>query len=340
MVSRRGVSAFLVGGLVFALLVLSFAGCGEEERPERAAPAASEFPAADDATLVDLYERTGPSKLVVVPVGQTYEEGDRYAFVLSTAARKEVANADVALYFSPGDGPARGPYPARIESLQASPQFQSRSTGEDSEKSKALYVVDHLPFEREGDWRVMAVIRAKDGSLGSVMAPGIFVGYYPTRVHGFPISAENPPRPGEPAPRVHTPTVGDVANAREIDTRVPPDRMHDDDLADVLGRKPAIVVFATPANCQTWACGPVLDATEEARERFGDEISFIHMEIYRNNDPTAGVRPQVSAFRLHSETWLFAIDADGIVRTRLEGAWGPADVEAAAEDLLSRSGGG
>lgn len=332
---QGGFSAVLVAALALALLALPVAGCGSEERAERAAPAASDFPAADGATLAELYERTGPSDLVVVPMGLTYEDGDRYGFVVSTAARKEVANADIALYFSPGEGPARGPYPARIESLQASPQFQSQSTGEDPETSEALYVVDEPPFKRDGEWDVMAMVRAKDGSLGSVMAPGIVVGYYPSRIHGFPVFAENPMAVGEPAPRVHTPTVDDVANVREIDTRVPPDRMHDDDLADVLGRKPVILVFATPAHCQTWACGPVLDATEEASARFGDQISFIHMEIYKENDPRAGVRPQVAAFRLHSDTWLFAIDADGIVRERLEGAWGVADVEAAAEDLLA-----
>jgi hypothetical protein len=332
-----GPPAFLVRILALALVALFAAGCGSEEKgPERAAPAASGFPVAEGATLAELYKRTGAGDLVVVPMGLTYEEGDRYGFVVSTAARKEVANADIALYFSPEDGPARGPYPARVESLQASPQFQSRSTGEDLETSKALYVVDEPPFERDGSWQVMAMVRAKDGSLSSAMAPGIVVGYYPSRIHGFPILAENPVAVGEPAPRVHTPTVGDVANAKEIDTRVPPDRMHEDDLADVLGHKPAIVVFASPAHCQTWACGPVLDATEEARERFGNEISFIHMEIYKGNDPTAGVRPQVSAFRLHSDTWLFAIDADGVVRERLEGAWGAAAVEAAAEDLLAR----
>ena len=328
--SRRA-SAFLCA-LTLAAVGLSLAGCGAEQL-ERAAPSASEFPAADGATLEDLYERTGPSNLVVVPVGGTYEEGDRYGFVVSTATRKEIPNADVAIYFSPEDGRALGPYPARIESLQASPQFQSRSTGEDPETSKTLYVVDHPPFGRDGDWRVLAMVRAKDGSLGSVMPPGIVVGYNPAAPHGFPVISESPPAVGEPAPLVHTPTVSDVASVKELDTRVPPDRMHDDDFADVLGHKPVIIVFATPLYCQSWACGPVLDATEEASERFGEEISFIHMEIYRGNDPTAGVRPQVSAFRLHSETCLFAIDADGIVRTRLQGAWSVADVEAAAEDL-------
>ena len=35
------------------------------------------------------------------------------------------------------------------------------------------------------------------------------------------------------------------------------------------------------------------------------------MEIYNDNDPSKGVRPQVRAFHLPSEPWLFAIDRDG-----------------------------
>ena len=95
-----------------------------------------------------------------------------------------------------------------------------------------------------------------------------------------------------------------------------------------------IVVFATPAFCVSRACGPVVDITAEVHQKYGDRISFIHMEIYRENDPKAGVRPRVKAFRLPSEPWLFAIDADGVIRTRIEGAWSVDDVEAAARGLL------
>ena len=299
---RRRSAALCAALLACALLA---AGCGGGDSAERAAPSASIFPAAKGQTTLDLYRESAHSGAVVLPVGLVYEKGSRYGFAVYTVAKKQVTEADVALYFSHGaDGPALGPYPARVESLQTRPQFQSQSTGEDPESSKALYVVDHPPFDRDGEWRVLAMIRSADGSLTSVFAPSSVVGHFPRPSPGFPRSPANPPAVGERPPRIHTPTADDVGDVTEIDTRIPPDQMHEDDFADVLGRKPVILVFATPAFCQSRACGPVVDVTEEARARFGDEVSFIHMEIYENNDPSAGVRPQVKAFRLPSEPWL------------------------------------
>lgn len=329
----RAFSGALLGLLAFAAAAL-LAGCGESERVERDAPSAHSFPAAGHRSLVDLYQATPRSGLVVLPVGLVYQQGDRYGFAVYTAGKDQVTDADVALYFSAGEGPARGPYPARVESLQTSPQFVSQSTGQDPEASTAIYIVDRPNFDRDGEWRALAMIRDEDGSVSSAFAPSIVVGHSSHRRPGFPRSPAPPIGVGEKAPAVHTPTVDDVVDVGEIDTRQPPDQMHDDDLADVLGHKPVILVFATPAFCISRACGPVVDITEEAHQKFGDRISFIHMEIYRDNDPNAGVRPQVDAFRLPSEPWLFAIDADGVVRTRIEGAWSVDDVETAARDLL------
>jgi hypothetical protein len=47
------------------------------------------------------------------------------------------------------------------------------------------------------------------------------------------------------------------------------------------------------------------------------------MEIFNDNDPDKGVRPQVRAFNLPSEPWLFVLDADGNVSSAIEGAFGP-----------------
>ena len=335
---RRWVAALGTAAAFCAAAVLA-AGCGGYDSPAREAPAAASFPAVEGRSLLDLYGQTERSGLVVLPVGLVYEKGTRYGFAVYTVAKKQVTEADIAIYFSHGeDGPALGPYPARVESLQTRPQFQSQSTGEDPESSKALYVVDRPPFDRDGEWRALAVVDEGDGSFRSVFTPSIVVGHFPRASQGFPRSPANPPAVGERAPRVHTPTEDDVADITEIDTRIPPDQMHEDDLADVLGRKPVIIVFATPAFCQSRACGPVVDVAEEARARYGEGVSFIHMEIYNGNDPTAGVRPQVKAFRLPSEPWLFAIDADGVIRTRIEGAWSVADVEAAAAGLLKEKG--
>ena len=67
-------------------------------------------------------------------------------------------------------------------------------------------------------------------------------------------------------------------------------------------------MFATPKFCQSRVCGPVVDVAEQVKQLYGDKAAFIHMEIYNDNNPSKGVRPQVRAFHLPSEPWLFAID--------------------------------
>ena len=53
------------------------------------------------------------------------------------------------------------------------------------------------------------------------------------------------------------------------------------------------------------------------------------MEIYNDNDPNKGVRPQVRAFNLPSEPWLFVIDRNGVIRTAIEGAFSVRELEGA-----------
>jgi hypothetical protein len=60
---------------------------------------------------------------------------------------------------------------------------------------------------------------------------------------------------------------------------------------------------------------------EQVKELYGDEAAFIHMEIYIDNEPPR-VRPQVRAFHLPSEPWLFAIDRGGTIGSAVEGALG------------------
>jgi hypothetical protein len=83
-----------------------------------------------------------------------------------------------------------------------------------------------------------------------------------------------------------------------------------------------VLLFATPQFCQSRVCGPVVDVAEQVKQIYGDKAKFIHMEIYNENDPSKGVRPQVKAFHLPSEPWLFVIDRQGVIRKVIEGAFG------------------
>ena len=59
------------------------------------------------------------------------------------------------------------------------------------------------------------------------------------------------------------------------------------------------------------------------------------MEIYNDNDPSKGVRPQVRAFDLPSEPWLFAIDRRGTISSVVEGAFGVEAMTAAVKKAVA-----
>lgn len=313
--------------LVAALPVAAgLAACGSSEE-DATAPAqpmatakAQDFPASAGRTLADLQGML-PEGPVLSSAVTVLEKGrNRIGFGLFDVARKQLGGAQVALYISRSDGSGlRGPYPARAESLEVRPQFESRQTAQDPDSAKHVYVAD-LDFPSEGAWAVTAVARL-DGRLVRTSAEGVKVGR----------QGAGPPEVGDRAPRVHTPTYADVAGDLEsIDTRIPPLRsLHETDLADALGKEPVVLVFATPQLCQSRVCGPVVDVAAQVQQRVGDAVTFVHMEIYEDNDLSKGFRPQVTAYRLPTEPWAFVIDRRGIVRSRFEGAFSVGELERA-----------
>ena len=88
--------------------------------------------------------------------------------------------------------------------------------------------------------------------------------------------------------------------------------MHDVDFADVLGKKPVMLIFATPQLCQSRVCGPVVDLAEQVKAKSSNsDVAFIHMEVYNDNRIDKGIRPQMAAFHLQTEPWLFTFNKQG-----------------------------
>jgi hypothetical protein len=143
------------------------------------------------------------------------------------------------------------------------------------------------------------------------------------------------PMVGERPPRVDTETVassgGDI---KLLDTRDPPDEMHEENFVDVLGEKPVVLLMATPALCQTRVCGPVTDIAAQLQEEYGDRATFIHQEVYEDNDVQKGLREPLRQFKLTTEPWLFTFRSDGRVAARLEGSFGNNAFREAVEAAL------
>ncbi len=103
------------------------------------------------------------------------------------------------------------------------------------------------------------------------------------------------------------------------------------DFADALGKKPVVLLFATPALCQSRTCGPVVDIAEQVRAENGKGVTFIQQEIFQDNDPGKPYRQQVLAWRLPTEPWAFVIDRRGRIAARFEGVFSVGELARAVE---------
>ena len=269
-----------------------------------------QFPSAAGKTLEELQRGLGPGPRLASSVSALEPGSNRIAFALFDRTRRQIGDTPAALYVADTDGRnVRGPFRARYEALTVSQRYRSATVADDPDSAHSIYVSD-ARFPAVGKYKIVGVVRLDQRLVGSA----------PVTVTVRP--RWRPPDVGEPAPRVHTPTTASVAGRLQlIDTRSPPDSMHSDDLADVLGRRPVMLLFACPGLCRSRICGPVADELAELKGEHGRDAAFIHMEIYRDNDPRHGERDQVHAYGLPSEPWLFAIDRHGRVAARIEGAF-------------------
>ena len=319
--------------LAGAVLLIPITGCGGSDgdgdagagngEPPRA-PSPASFPNPSSRSLRELI-RNMPSGPALAPSVSVLQSGrNRFGFGLFDRGNRQIAKLSVALYVSRGlDETARGPFAARFEPIDVEKRFLSRQTVDDPDAAGSVYVA-RVPFASSGGYTVAAIAELDNR----------FIATSPVQVMVNDRSAV--PAVGDHAIRVHTPTKSSVGgDLAKIDTRIPPDTMHDVDLADALDQHhPILLLFATPALCQSRVCGPVTDVAEELKAEYGDQVDFIHMEIYNENDPHKGDRPQVRAWHLQSEPFAFAIDRRGIVVERLEGAFSVRELRAAVRKAL------
>lgn len=355
---RRPISVLACAAAATALLGACGGGSDSETSSSdgaatsRPAPSTSAFPSAEGRTLAEIVKTAdAPAPLVVAPAAMVFYKGEnRYPFGVFEVDRTPIADAEVALYAAkvpptePGssggdgtpakgaaaraqrealEGPAIGPFPAAIESIETAPAFRAQTTANDPDAATVVYVTQ-IDFPSKGEWRLAALVK-EDEETTATLLPSAVVGEF-----------EQIPQEGDRPPRIHTPTAEDVGgDLAEITTRVPPDTQNQVDFAAALGEEPVVLLFATPQFCQSRVCGPVVDVAEQVKEAHGDDAAFIHMEIHNENDPGKGVRPQVRAFHLPSEPWLFVIDRDGTIRTALEGAFGVERLTRAVEEVTA-----
>ena len=103
------------------------------------------------------------------------------------------------------------------------------------------------------------------------------------------------------------------------------------------------MIFATPAFCTSRFCGPVLDNVKEVQRDFADTVTFIHIEPFELDDEglqrmaddgSLVVSMTTLEWNLQTEPWVFILDANGIVSSRIEQAASPQELTAIIEAAL------
>jgi hypothetical protein len=79
-----------------------------------------------------------------------------------------------------------------------------------------------------------------------------------------------------------------------------------------------------------------VNVAEAAQKQMaGKPIRFIHIEIYKDNDPSKGPNQWVTQWNLPSEPWTFVIDGKGRLAAKFEGAVSVGEVVTAATAALN-----
>ena len=192
-----------------------------------------------------------------------------------------------------------------------------------------VYTVQ-VSFDRSGTWGLTATI-AEAGGSSRTSSVGVEIK-----------ETSAAPAVGSAAPRSANKTSRDVVALEELTSDPDPDpELYALTIADALDSgRPLMVVFATPAYCQTATCGPQVEVVRGLKDRHKAEVTFIHVEVYDNLKEIEGdltrarISPTVSEWNLPSEPWTFVVDGRGRIHAKFEGFTTGEELEDALADVL------
>jgi len=289
-----------------AALTIVLAACS-------ASPASTVRPSASSAPAASA---TG---VLPVPVSSEFRVGDnRTVFSLADATgQKPVAAPDRTLAIG-----YRGP---KGEVIAPAPQTFIWAV----EGVNGVYI-GHATFPTAGSW-------IADFTTAAPGSPAVTLSFsFDVKDRAQVVS------PGDPAPSVKTPTVGDVGGdlAKISSDAKPVKRFYETSEADALAaKKPFVLIFATPKFCQTATCGPTLDRLKPIAAAH-PELTFINVEPYQLTFADGSLQPVLTggdltpveatnAFKLSTEPYVFVVGADGKVSASFELVFSPDEIEAA-----------
>jgi hypothetical protein len=292
-----------VGRVVAVLLIAAgvVSGCGSSSR----------------GTIDSLLKRPGPDVAVTAGAGSFVPGPVRFPFLVIDNSGKTVERRSARVWVATG----RNARPFASTTAVLEPIGVTGRSAPAAGNVTKIYVA-HFRIPRPGRyWLVAVPDRAR------IQAVSV-----------FKVDASLPvPKVGAKAPASATPTLASEPLAA-LTTDVPPDRelLRQSVAGSLAAHKPFVVTFATPRFCTSRVCGPVVDVVQSVARRFsGSGIRFIHVEVYRDNDPTKGYNRWMKQWGLTSEPWTFLVGSDGRVKAEFEGSVSAAELTRAIHSSLA-----
>ena len=253
-------------------------------------------------TIDSLLKRPGPDVAVTAVAGSFVPGLVRFPFLVIDNSGKPVERATARVWVAA----ARDARPFASTTARLEPIGVPGRSAEAAGHVTKIYVA-HFRISRPGRYWLVAV---PDGAR--IQAVSV-----------FEVDASLPvPKVGAKAPASATPTLGSEPVAA-LTTDVPPDRdlLRQSVAGSLAAHEPFVVTFATPRFCTSRVCGPVVDVVQSVARRFSPSgIRFIHVEVYRDNDPTKGYNRWMRQWGLTTEPWTFLVGRDGRIKSEFEGS--------------------
>lgn len=293
-------------GRLTALVVLAaalLAGCGGSS-------------SSSSGTLDALMKRAGPDVPLIMGAADFQPGVVRLPFLLRWPNAQPVHRPTARVWLATGRG--RKPFAhatARLEAIGVH--------GRSATTAITRIYVAHLPIPRAGRyWLVAEPTGARIQASGSIDVPA--------RSSSLTVGAR--------APRSDTPTLATPeSDIGELTTRRPPDLalLRYSVAASLDAHRPFVLTFASSQFCASPTCAPVVDVVDAVRRRFASsDVRFIHVEVFRDNDPHKGYNRWMRQWALPSEPWTFLVGRDGRVKAKFEGAVSVAELVAAVRQTL------
>ncbi len=301
----------------FAAAAVLLAGCGSSAHSAKLAESTTATP--EPGSIAAILARPGPN-ISVVPGTEDFAPGPvRFSFLLVNNQGAVVTRPGVRVWVATSKGAT--PLAATTVSVESVGVPGANVDGGDVTQ---LYVA-HFAVPRAGTYTLGFDVPGKKPAQAATTI----------KVRSTPQA----PAVGSAAISSDTPTIASThGNFRLLTTRTPPDKalLRYSVAGSLAAHKPFVVVFATPKFCTSRTCGPVVDVVDAVRRQLASTgVRFIHVEVYKNNNPGLGYNQWFRQWHLPTEPWIFLVGADGKIEQRFEGSVSSGELAAAVKRYLA-----